>query len=398
MSKFATIKEHRLYRPGHARKFIGDQLGLVGRTPRPEQALRNVFEWIAASFDAGGDGGSSAYYAMGRGWKASYPETTGYLIPTMLDHARFTGEAAWSQRAMRAADWLLGIQLPGGGWQGLQVDVTCGPRVFNTGMILDGLVAAHAFSGDDRYLEAALRGAGWAMEQMDANGFFVENNVSGGGSFDTLVLACLLLVARSAGPRFPAEHLDRIRRALESYLALQRPNGWFERCNFHTSYPDTALLHHVGYTLDGLLICAEVLGERRCHDAVLRAAAKLLSRFEVDLQLPAYSKPDWSPYKDLGGGASLCLTGYSQLAIVFQKIARAEGDLRYLNAALKLNDIVGSIAHFRSADRGLRYGVPGAYPINGNYQRFQMVNWAAKYHAESLLLSLGHGRSLRVPA
>lgn len=48
MSKFATIKEHRLYRPGHARKFIGDQLGLVGRTPRPEQALRNVFEWIAA--------------------------------------------------------------------------------------------------------------------------------------------------------------------------------------------------------------------------------------------------------------------------------------------------------------------------------------------------------------
>jgi hypothetical protein len=62
--------------------------------------------------------------------------------------------------------------------------------------------------------------------------------------------------------------------------------------------------------------------------------------------------------------------------------------MRYLNAALKINDIVASIGNYKSSNKGLSYGLAGSYPINGGYQRNQMVNWAAKYHGEALLLTM----------
>jgi hypothetical protein len=89
----------------------------------------------------------------------------------------------------------------------------------------------------------------------------------------------------------------------------------------------------------------------------------------------------------------LCLTGYSQISIVFDKIYRKENDLRYLNAALKIIDIVSSIGNYKSSNKGISYGIAGSYPINGSYQSFQVVNWAAKYHAEALLRSLNIANS-----
>jgi hypothetical protein len=150
--------------------------------------------------------------------------------------------------------------------------------------------------------------------------------------------------------------------------------------------------------MDGLLISAEILNDEKYYQAAKKTASKLLSKFEVNNQLPAYIKSDWKTYNDLGGKASLCLTGYSQTAIVFQKIYAKENDLRYLNAAYKINDIVGSIANYKSGNNGICFGLAGSYPVNGNYQPYQMVNWAAKYHCESVLLSLNMSTSkLKTP-
>ncbi len=385
--KLRTVRNNRLYKPAHANRVLFDGLRIVGRTPTTEQALKNVIEWIKASFDATPDGGSSAYYRFGSGWKASYPETTGYLIPTLYEHAVFSADDGWRKLATGAADWLLSIQAAEGGWQGLQVDQKAELRVFNTGMILDGLVAAYRVEQDARYLDAAIKGMKWTFDTMDENGFFSRFNVVGGGAFDTLVVACLLMVVQCMAKEEQEKYRALAKRALDAHLSLQTENGWFRKCNFTGN--DTALLHHLGYTLDGLLISSEILGDDTYYDAARRTAQRLLSKFEVNVELPAYTKADWTTHNDLGSRPSQCLTGYSQIAIVFQKIHARENDLRYLNAALKINDIVASIGNYRSSNAGIHYGISGSYPVNGNYQPFQMVNWAAKYHAESLLLSLG---------
>ena len=386
INKLKSIKYNKLYKPSHIKRYLFDNLEIIGRTQTSEQTLEKTFQWIKSSIDATNDDGSSAYYRYSSGWKGSYPETTGYLIPTMYDYAAFKNNDDWKNRAKKAADWLLSIQAPVGGWQGLQIGEKCDLRVFNTGMILDGLAATYRVEKDNKYLNAARKGTEWILSKLGEDGFFSENNVVGGGAFDTLVCACLLMIVELLPQADQESYRNKIKKALDAHLTLQTQNGWWKKCNFHSN--DTALLHHVGYTLDGLIISSQVLNEEKYYNAAQKTAKKLLSKFEVNLELPAYCNSDWSTYLDLGHKASLCLTGYSQIAIVFQKIAKKEDDLRYLNAALKINEIVSAIGNYNSSNDGISYGLPGSFPIYGSYQTFQFVNWAAKYHAESVLLSL----------
>ena len=386
IAKLKSIKHNKLYQLSLGKKAIFDSLGITGKIPNSKTSLDLTFQWIKSSFDANKDGGSSAYYRFGAGWKGSYPETTGYLIPTIYEYSKFKGNSEWRDLAKKASDWLLSIQDISGGWQGLQIDEKCDLRVFNSAMILDGLVATYKIENDKKYLDAAMNGVNWILNKIDSNGFFSENNVSGGGSFDTLVCACLLMPVQFLEQNEKQNYVAKITHALDAHVALQTENGWFRNCNFHKN--DTALLHHLGYTLDGLIISSEILENDVYYLAAKKTADKLLSKFEVNLELPAFIKSDWSTHNDLGNTASLCLTVYSQIAIVFQKIYKKENDLRFLSAALKINDIISSIGNYHSNNNGISYGLSGSYPINGNYQSYQMVNWAAKYHAESLLLSL----------
>lgn len=390
-NKLKKYKYYKVYKGENFKKIIYDNFNIVGRTPTADETLVNIFQWIKESFKASGDGGSSAYYRMGVGWKASYPETTGYLIPTLYEYADYTKNDEWRTLAKNAADWLLSIQSNAGGWQGLQVDEKCELRIFNSAMILDGLITTYKRENDVKYLEAAIKGAQWVITRIDENGLFSKNNFSNGGSFDTLVVACVLMVIQFMPEEEQKEHIPVLRKSLDALISLQMENGWFRKCNIESSYKDTALLHHLGYTLDGLIISSSLLNDDKYYDVAKRTAKELLSKFEVNLELPAFIKSNWETFYDINWKrASLCLTGYSQIAIVFQKISAKENDLRYLNAAYKINDIVGAIGNHKFKNKGLNFGLSGSYPIDGNYQEFQFVNWAAKYHAESVLLSINY--------
>lgn len=380
-----SVKYNKLYHPSHFKKYLSDSLKLVGKSKSIDSNLQGTFEWIEESFRVTGDGGSSAYYRLADGWKGSYPETTGYLVPTLYEYGKYSGQSKYNVLAKNAADWLISIQAEEGGWQGLQVDETCDLRIFNSGMILDGLISAYIYEGDKKYLESAKKGMHWILGKTDSDNLFSENNVVGGGTFDTLVCACLLMVIQFLDEPERIDLEAKMKEILNSHLEMQTDTDWFNNCNFVKD--GSALLHHLGYTIDGLLISAEILEDDFLYQKAKKAARRLLSTFEVNNALPAYLFEDWSFKNDLGKGYTICLTGLSQIAIVFQKIGKKENDKRFTSAALKINDLICSISNFESNNKGLSFGVPGSYPINGNYQKFQMVNWAAKYHAESLLLS-----------
>jgi uncharacterized protein YyaL (SSP411 family) len=385
---------YKLFRPHNLKLIVSDYLNQVGPNVTDEQALKNIFSWILASFDATPDNGSSAYFHVTNDWQSSYPETTGYLIPTMLEYAEYMNDNDLQKRAYLAAQWLVEIQMKCGGWEGGQVGKGNEPRVFNTAMILDGLVAVYQHSGNEEFLESAICGYNWLVSVLDDNGTFTKYNVSEGGSFDLLTLACMCRVGQYLD-QIDTRILDSVKR----HKSFQASNSWWSNCNFKSSYPNTALLHHLGYTLDGLLIIDEILGTSQNLESVRKTALKLLSLLEVNLKLPAYILNDWSIYYDLGIKAkkySMCLTGNSQIAIVFLKLSKLLDDLRFANAAYKLIDINKSISNRKFGHSGLDYGLSGSYPIFGNYQKFQFVNWAAKYHAESILLAIDKSKSRRI--
>src|ERR1044071_9673228 len=135
----ALARELTLPAPARALRRI-DHRGLPATDPGRDVASREVLAWLSRAQDRSKsqDGGVARHFSLLDGWSPSYPETTGYIIPTLLQ----TGTTDATARARRMLDWLVAIQFPEGGFQGGIVNQT--PRMpvtFNTGQILIGLAA-----------------------------------------------------------------------------------------------------------------------------------------------------------------------------------------------------------------------------------------------------------------
>ena len=113
------------------------------------EAAENAFAWLIKAQDAGKDNGFASHYHLQDGWCSSYPEVSGYIIPTLIEYGETKKCADPIERAIKAADWLLSIQMDCGAFQGRHIDDHPATAVvFNTGMIIFGLVASYKKTGN----------------------------------------------------------------------------------------------------------------------------------------------------------------------------------------------------------------------------------------------------------
>src|SRR5207249_252199 len=113
-----------------------DLRGLPPADPGWEAVINAGLAWLGAAQDrsTSNDGGVARHYSLISGWSSSYPETTGYIIPTWIACAKRFGRPDLLERARRALHWLEAIQLEGGGFQGgVSGSAPVVPVVFNTG-------------------------------------------------------------------------------------------------------------------------------------------------------------------------------------------------------------------------------------------------------------------------
>ena len=59
-------------------------------------------------------------------------------------------------------------------------------------------------------------------------------------------------------------------------------------------------------------------------------------------------------------------------------------DLRYLNAALKMNEMLKQLIPWRGGP-GIAGGVSGSFPVWGRYQPLRYISWGCKFFADALL-------------
>src|SRR5579883_1558797 len=240
--------------PPFARKIVSrDADGQLGPDSTPESCIRLGLEWLlhAQSHSASRDGGVARHFSLISGWAPSYPETTGYIIPTLIREAGCIGDDRLLDSAQRMLEWLLSIQFPEGGFQGGVVGEE--PRVpvtFNTGQILLGLAAGAAHFGEPRYLQAMTRAADWLVTTQDEDGCWRQFPTPfaefGEKAYETHVAWALFEADRvSPGRGYGEAGLRQVRWALKS----QRDNGWFENCCL--SDPGRPLTHTIGYVLRG---------------------------------------------------------------------------------------------------------------------------------------------------
>lgn len=342
-------------------------------------SLDSSVGWIHRSIRAGGRG-SSAYFGLWGTWSRSYPETTGYIIPTLLEYAEENESNHSAEVAIDLGNWLLDIQHEEGYWYGgFHPPDRPEPSVFNTAQILLGLVALYKRSGKPAWISAAERGARWLADAVTEEGVWLEGNYKNGynPAYYSRVAWPLLAVwseTQVGHFRTAAE------RVLDRVVSLRSEEGGFEKWGFEEKGP--AYTHTIAYTLRGLIESARIVGKWSPWGAATEKALEHLYR-QAELRggrLPGAYTTNWEPVDYY-----TCPTGNAQLALCFLKYFEREGDLRLLNASCKLVDSVCTAQSQNPFLGGLKGAMPGSRPLWGRYMIFRYPNWAAKFASDALI-------------
>jgi hypothetical protein len=336
--------------------------------------LRSVIGWIFTAQQK--DGGVAAYYSLLTGYSASYPEVTGYIIPTLYDYARESGDTNARTKAELATRWLISLQMASGAFPGGLHGSEGQPSVFNTGQILQGLVRAYTETGDEEILGCAQAAGRWLAEIQQADGSW-----SGSGAYQGVAHTYYSMVAWALAMLADQSQQDSFAVAADKnidwVLAHYKPSGWIDGINLqgHAFY-----LHFIAYVIQGTLEYGVLRRQDRAIEAAAGSAWALLRKFETSkFLLGAYER-------DFKGGLRFsCLTGNAQMSCVWARLFEVLGDIRFLNAALKMNEMLKQHTRLRGRD-GVAGGVAGSFPAWGAYQPLRYISWGCKFFADALML------------
>ena len=377
-------REGALWRPGNAQLALASSIGRAANERAgytDDDHIDAAIAWLERAHEAGGDGGVSGRYLLGSGWTSSYPETTGYIIPTFLTLAAQRDRPRLAERAGRCIDFLERVQLSSGAFPGAEIrENSEQPSVFNTAQILNGLVAWHRATGDGRVEEMAHRAADWLVAVQDPDGAWRRHVYQGVPVAYSAHASCWL-----------ADHAeqfgsDRHRRAALKHLRWVLGNrspdtGWFDLAGWGDHHEARiAVTHTIAYTLAGVLHTSVLFGIEEGVDAVRVAARAIARRMELAGTLPGVLDHRWR-----ARSRYVCLTGNAQMALIWLRLHALESEPVLLNAALKAIDDVKRAQPMRHPNPGIRGGIPGSTPIWGDYIRLGLPNWAAKFFLDAML-------------
>jgi hypothetical protein len=365
------------------RRFLsGNVEPIVGET---RARARAAVEWLCRAQDATPDDGVSVGYfpdAPDGPWRPSYPETTGYIIPSLLNYAERYADSGSRERAKRMAIWETMVQMQSGA---VQAGPVCSPErqtpaVFNTGMALQGYVATLAAEPDERVLVGARLAADFLVADVGPDGHLrTHGRFVTGGRIKTYNCLCAWPLYRLGEILNEERYRDAAVRTVEASLREQRSNGWFaHNC---LSRPEAPLVHTIGYTLQGILEVGLLARRKDFVDAVVRGVRPLLDRVSPTGFLHGRFYADWEP-----ACFSSCLTGNAQIAVVCYRLFEAIGDERALTTGHRLTNFLKGLQALESGDPGVDGAIAGSFPILGSYMTGGYPNWATKYFLDALML------------
>jgi len=332
-------------------------------------------EWIKHSQNTVGSGGVGCYEFYR--WTKGYPEVTGYIIPTFWDAYHLYGDEEYKTRAIRMADWELKLQKPEGGWEGFYEGDGQPPVVFNSGQVLRGLIRTFKETNEQKYLDAAIKGANWIVNTQDEDGSWTSTNFKQMKRvYDTYVTAPL---AELYTITHDEKYKESCIKNCDFVLRNQHKNGWFELCDNTLLNNEAPVTHTISYTIDGLIETGLHLKIDKYIQAGKVAADELMHKAEILPVLPARLDKDWKKKANY-----VCNTGNAQLGIILMRLYEITGEARYMNTALKLADFLAYVQNLNSVGKDRTGGITGSYPIWGMYCPLKYPSWASKYYTDLL--------------
>ena len=354
--------------------------------------LKKSADWLILSIKKG-NGGSCGYFSPLSGWSKPYPETTGYLIPTLIRLSDFLNDPKYIYAANELGEWLLRIQSKEGFWHsGLHKNVSqieASPSVFNTGQILKGMTALFHSSQETKFLEAADKGANWLVSKMGNDGLWPSKDYKANKtpSYYSHVAWPILEVWKVT------KNLEQKKAAetfLDAVLKRKLDNGVIKKWGFSDDGP--AFTHTIAYTIRGFQESGKLLGN---YSKYAKPMEDCLEVFIRKSELTNGKLPGEFDNNFRGNKRFVCLTGNAQLAISILLMEKENPDLRLVNSAAKLIDFISSTQLSISFIKSISGAVAGSYPIWGRYMFMRYPNWSAKYYCDALMLMIARLESER---
>jgi hypothetical protein len=347
--------------------------------------------WLERAQDSTSTGGIARGYSLVwspyfrvRGWEPAYPETTGYIIPTLLTAARELHRPELRERAERAARWECAIQLPSGAVQGGVVGQDVYPAIFNTGQVIFGWLAAYQRTGSSAFAQAAERAAVYLVSRLDEDGIWRRDHspfaLPQNGKLGAVVYnARTAWAVAEAGARLNNRRvLDAAAKCLRALAKRQHPSSWFPQCCL--TDPTRPLLHTIAYAIRGLLEGGRVLEDTALMDQAAAAAAAIAAEVAEDGRLPGRFAESWRP-----AARWSCLTGEAQMANIWLRLHEITGERFWLEPVPRVLRFLKSTQNRESGDPGLAGGIKGSDPIGGPYGSYETLSWATKFFVDALI-------------
>ncbi len=342
-----------------------------------ELRTQAALQWLRKSIAATGGRGSAHSWHPLLGWNKSYPETTGYIIPTLFDYATLHQDESLRILAMHCAKWLCTIQLPSGAFPALLLGSTS-PSIFNSTQILFGLTRALREDVKNEAIRQALgKCVDWLLAQLEKDGSWKQHAFVPGFTPSYYTQAVSGVLAANMVLQDP-DIQGNMQHALSFYASRFQPNNAVRDWGFKPG--EAAFTHTIAYTLVGFLDCAIQLMDKHALQKTIAAADHLLAvRAAAGGRTAGRYDEAWK-----GDFSFVCVTGNAQLSVFYQRMFETRGEKKYQLASKSfLREILDGQKLSGNSNRV--GGLPGSVPIWGAYLPFRYPNWAVKFFLDAML-------------
>jgi squalene cyclase len=345
--------------------------GIVSSASRTDQ-IRRAARWLLqCQLNAPDGDGYSRRYSLIKGWDKCYIETSGYIIPTLIDVSRVLEERSYFDSALRAGHWLLSVQRPDGSFTDIDLRI---PQVFDTGQVLLGLNRLYRETSDAAFLRAVRRAAQWLVSSQDSDGAWRKFAYNGlPHAYYSRVAAALIEAGHICeNDRFVVAG----RENLDWVLAQERPNGYFDHSTFRQD--EDALLHTLVYVIEGFSMANRHCDEAVFRDTMIRSATALLRNTNADGLLYSQYDANWHPTN-----LEYCVTGLAQFAGICFDVYEASKVPEFRDTG---SNVLNHLAGWQiEGDAEIDGALPSSFPLWGYYGGMEFFNWNCKFFIDALI-------------
>ena len=342
-----------------------------------EESIRSGANWLLAAQKNSVDGeGYSRRFSLLSGWDRGYIETTGYIIPTMLEVSHFLGDTRYKKSAYAAADWLLKVQTIDGAFTDVDSYV---PQVFDTGQVLLGLNRMFLETKDERFLSALTKASRWLCDVQEKDGSWIQYAYNDRPhAYYSRVGAALIEAGQISGIE---EYVAAGLRNLEWVSDQQKSNGYYRYSEFRPK--EDAILHTIVYVLEGFSMAYQLTGDKRWADKLISDTDTLGLLLNKEGLLYSQYDTQWK-----ATNTEYCVTGLAQYAGVCFDVATITNDLKYRSWG---ENIVTRLCQWQQKDgEDLNGALSSSVPFWGYYGGMDFFNWNIKFFLDAALKERAH--------